>query len=51
MEPVALIDQVPKAGRMDATQKHPRWSGGFGGVAGSRLGRAASASLPGAQNC
>jgi hypothetical protein len=30
MEPVALIDQVPKAGRMDATQKHPRWSGEFG---------------------
>ena len=29
-ETVALIDQVPKAGRIDATRKHSRWSGGFG---------------------
>jgi len=41
-----LIDQVPKAGRIDATRKHSRWSGGFG-VSPGQSGPPASASLPG----
>jgi hypothetical protein len=45
-ETVALIDQVPKAGRIDATRKHSRWSGGFG-VSPGQSGPPASASLPG----